>query len=88
MSCILVVDDEPADLNLVRRALEKQDHHVVAAETAKRAITSLRNSQVDVIVLDMMLPDGDGLQVLQRIREFDKHLPVDNRSLLCNAGGL
>ena len=76
MSHILVVDDEPADLNLARRALEKQEHKVLAAETAKEAIHHLRNSQVDVVVLDVMLPDGHGLDVLRKIRDFDKHLPV------------
>ena len=76
MSHILVVDDEPADLNLARRSLEKQEHKVLSAGTAKEAIQYLRNSQVDVVVLDVMLPDGDGLDVLRKIRDFDKHLPV------------
>ena len=76
MSHILVVDDESADLNLARRSLEKQEHKVLSAGTAKEAIQYLRNSQVDVVVLDVMLPDGDGLDVLRKIRDFDKHLPV------------
>lgn len=76
MSYILVVDDEPADLNLASRALEKQGHHVVVAESARQAMGQLRKSPIDVVVLDVMLPDGDGLTVLQKIRELDEHLPV------------
>ncbi len=76
MSRILAVDDEPADLNLVRRALEKQDYEVVAAESAKDALRNLRSGGIDGVVLDVMLPDGNGLDVLQRIRDFDEHLPV------------
>lgn len=76
MPRILAVDDEPADLNLVRRALEKQAHEVLTAETAKEALRRLRKGGVDVVVVDVMLPDGNGLDVLQRIREVDEHLPV------------
>ncbi|EMI22128.1 two component, sigma54 specific, transcriptional regulator, Fis family [Rhodopirellula maiorica SM1] len=76
MSRILVVDDEPADLNLVRRALEKQDYDVATAECARDALRKLRRETVDVAVLDVMLPDEDGLDVLQKIREIDEHLPV------------
>ena len=76
MSRILVVDDEPADLNLVRHALEKQNYEVTTASCAKEALRLLRRGGVDVAVLDVMLPDGDGLDVLKKIREIDEHLPV------------
>ncbi len=76
MSYILVVDDASADLNLVRRALEKQDYVVIAAESARQAMSALRKHSVDVVVTDVMLSDGDGLEVLRRIREHDEHLPV------------
>ncbi len=76
MSFILVIDDEPADLNLVRRALEKQNHTVIAAESARQAMAALRKHQIDVVVSDVLLPDGDGLEVLRKIREHDDHLPV------------
>jgi two-component system nitrogen regulation response regulator GlnG len=76
VSVILVIDDEPADLNLVRRALEKLDHTVIAAESARQAMAALRKHPVDVVVCDILLPDGDGLEVLRKIREHDEHLPV------------
>ncbi|MCM2373679.1 sigma 54-interacting transcriptional regulator [Aporhodopirellula aestuarii] len=76
MPRILVVDDEPADLNLVRLALEKQAYEVVTAQCDKEAMRLLRQRRIDVAVLDVMLPDGDGLSVLKKIREIDEHLPV------------
>ncbi|REJ66378.1 MAG: response regulator [Planctomycetota bacterium] len=76
MSRILVVDDEPADLRLIQRALEKLDHEIVTGQTAAEAVKLLRTKKPDVAVLDVMLPDGDGLEVLERIQQVDEHLPV------------
>ena len=76
MSRILVVDDEPADLGLVSRALEKLDHEVITAGTVKEALKLVRSKQPDVAVLDVMLPDGNGLGMLKSIRTIDERLPV------------
>lgn len=76
MSRILVVDDEPADLNLIARSLEKSAHEVVRAESAKAGLKLLQSEAPSVAVLDVMLPDGNGLDVLQRIREMDDRIPV------------
>ena len=76
MSRILVVDDEPADLRLVSHALEKLGHEIHTAETAKNALKVLRKVQPQAAVLDIMLPDGNGLDLLKKIREIDDHLPV------------
>lgn len=76
MSRILVVDDEPADLGLVRRALEKLDHEVITAGTVKDSLKFVRSKQPDVAVLDVMLPDGNGLDMLKSIRTIDERLPA------------
>jgi two-component system nitrogen regulation response regulator GlnG len=76
MSKILVVDDEPADLRLVSHALEKLDHQVLTAETAEGAIQIIRRDRPDVAVLDIMLPDGNGLDVLKRVQDIDDRMPV------------
>lgn len=76
MSRILVVDDEPADLGLVRRALQKLDHEVITAGTVKDALKLVRSKPPDVAVLDVMLPDGNGLDMLRSIHTFDERLPV------------
>ena len=76
MSRILVVDDEPADLHLVSRALEKLGHEIATAESAKDSLKILKKAQPHVAVLDIMLPDGNGLELLKKIREIDERLPV------------
>lgn len=76
MSRILVVDDEPADLRLVAHALEKLEHEVITADTAKDGLKIARGTPLDAAVLDVMLPDGNGLDVLPRIWELDDRLPV------------
>jgi two-component system nitrogen regulation response regulator GlnG len=56
--------------------LEKQDYEVAVAATAKQAIRKLKKGGIDVAVLDVLLPDGNGLDVLERIRQVDPTLPV------------
>jgi len=76
MSQILVVDDEPADLHLISRALEKLGHEILTAETAKDCLKMLKKSKPQAAVLDVMLPDGNGLDLLKKIHEIDDRLPV------------
>ncbi len=76
MSRILVVDDEPADRLLMTQALEKQGYQVLAAETAARGLELAKTSPLDVAVLDVLLPDGDGLTLYRQVREVDPTLPV------------
>lgn len=65
---ILVVDDEPQIRRALSRTLEANGFDVRAVETGEEALTSLQ-WRPDVILLDLMLPDLDGLEVARRIRE-------------------
>ena len=76
MSRILIVDDEPSILSTLKLGLEKVGHSVVTAGTAEDGLASLRRSAPDVAILDVMLPDGNGLDVLKKVRELDDQLPV------------
>jgi DNA-binding response OmpR family regulator len=71
-SHILMVDDD-VDLNaLVTEYLARFGHRLVTATTAARGLTELRREQPDLIILDIMLPDTDGLTLCREIRsEFD-----------------
>lgn len=64
----LVVDDEPTLAELVSMALRYEGWEVSSAGDGAAAVIANRQSQPDIIVLDVMLPDMDGLQVLSKIR--------------------
>lgn len=66
---VLVVDDEPAILRAVRGMLAGHGFQVDAAETATQALEQHRQRHPDLILLDLGLPDLDGLEVIRRVRE-------------------
>jgi two-component system, OmpR family, alkaline phosphatase synthesis response regulator PhoP len=67
---ILVVDDEPPILELVRGYLEREGFLVRTAEDGLAAVEQVRVDKPDVIVLDLMLPGLDGIEVCRQIRMF------------------
>jgi len=73
---ILVVDDEPPIRKLLRMGLATQDHHVVEAPDARTALDLLGGTPVDLVLLDLGLPDMRGHDLLARIRASHPDLPV------------
>lgn len=67
---VLVVDDEPALVELVSRYLRLEGYQVSTAADGERAIELARQRDPQVVVLDLMLPGVDGLEVARRLREF------------------
>ncbi len=72
---VLVVEDEPQLRALLRTTLEAAGYRVVEAETARRAVVEARTHKPDVALVDLGLPDRDGLDVIAEIRTFSP-LPV------------
>jgi two-component system KDP operon response regulator KdpE len=68
---VLVVDDDPSLLRALRVALPSKGHEVVTATTGEQGISQAALTAPDVIVLDLGLPDIDGLAVCRRIRQWD-----------------
>jgi two-component system OmpR family response regulator len=66
---ILVVDDEPSIVDAVSTALRYEGLDVVEARTGRQALAEATRSEPDLIVLDWMLPDVDGLEVGRRLRD-------------------
>ena len=66
---ILVVDDEPMVLEVLARYLEKEGFAVETAEDGERALAAFEATPPDLVLLDLMLPRLDGLEVLRRMRE-------------------
>lgn len=73
---ILVVDDEPAIRRFLRTSLSAQGYQVADAVNGTDALTLLARGDVDLLVLDLGLPDIDGVDVLQSIRASGPHVPV------------
>jgi len=67
---VLVVDDEAPIVDLVRGYLEREGYVVEAATDGPAAVDSVRASAPDVVVLDVMLPGVDGIEVCRQIRTF------------------
>ena len=72
----LVVDDEESLADLVAMALRYEGWQVKTAHSVAEALTAHDGFSPDLAVLDIMLPDGDGLDLLKKLREKDPTLPV------------
>lgn len=71
-SKILIVDDEPQIRRFLRASLSAHDYDVAEADTAANAIKVLTVDKPDLVVLDLGLPDMDGLEVISRVREWSQ----------------
>jgi class 3 adenylate cyclase len=69
---ILLVDDEPATLQLVRRVLQADGHEIFEAVDGEQAIEQFERLCPDLVLLDMVIPKKDGLEVLGEIRRRDR----------------
>ncbi|WP_367048607.1 response regulator transcription factor [Streptomyces sp. Je 1-332] len=77
---LLLVEDEPTLRELLSASLQLAGFQVTSAETGSQALTAVRETSPDLIVLDVMLPDIDGFEVARRLRERpagrQEHPPV------------
>ena len=69
---ILAVDDEIHILELLKYNLETNGYYVITVETGEEALELLEREKIDAVLLDLMLPKIDGLEVLRRIRNTKK----------------
>lgn len=73
---IMVVDDEKNILMLYRSELEDEGYEVVAANSGKEALELFDKEKPDMVTLDIMMPDIDGVQVLRQLKEKNPNIPV------------
>lgn len=67
---IYVVEDDKAIRNLVLYALKEKNYQVRGFEDGLNVVESLKNENVDLLILDIMLPEKDGIEILKEVREF------------------
>jgi len=73
---VLVVDDEVNIAELISMALRYEGFEVATAHTGSKTVTAAKTFRPDSVVLDMMLPDFDGMEVLRRMRSSQPDIPV------------
>ena len=76
MTKILAIDDDRTVLRLIEKAFEDSDAEVITVSTAEAGMPLLVDGDVDVCLLDIMLPEMNGLELARKIRSIDARLPV------------
>jgi DNA-binding response OmpR family regulator len=76
MAKILVIDDEQSIRNLLDTILRRKGYDVVLADSGRKGLELFRRERPDVIVLDLKMPEMDGLTVLRQIKNLDPGKPV------------
>lgn len=72
---ILVIEDDKAIRKLITTTLETQDYLYHTAETGSAALVKAVSNQHDIIILDLGLPDMDGVEIIRKIREWS-NVPI------------
>lgn len=88
MSRILVVDDDPGLADVVRRVLERSGHEVQVAATGLEGAERHREQAADLAVIDIHMPEMDGLELLVQFRTIAPAMPVIVMSGGAQTGGL
>lgn len=73
---ILIAEDQQALLNILKERLTKEGYHVDAVNNGEQAIDYLEIMDYDIVVLDIMMPIKNGIEVLSYMRQTEKHTPV------------
>ncbi|WP_129631216.1 response regulator transcription factor [Candidatus Oscillochloris fontis] len=76
MQRVLIVDDEPAIVTVIRERLEREGLHVQTVGSGEAALHLINQQPIDLVLLDVGLPDIDGFEVLRRLRAHDLDTPV------------
>ncbi|MFQ3573236.1 MAG: response regulator [Thermodesulfovibrionales bacterium] len=73
---ILVVDDEKNILKLYKAELEDEGYDVITANSGKEALEVFEKENPDLVTLDILMPDIDGIRVLRQMKEIRPNVPV------------
>ncbi|MGR3294609.1 MAG: response regulator [Candidatus Scalindua sp.] len=76
MNSILVVDDEVWACDPLKRFLEGKGYDVTVSHSGEDALEKVKNLKPDLMLLDIRMPGIDGMEVLRRVREFDKDVGI------------
>lgn len=73
---VLVIDDEAGIGDILQKILAQDGHDVLTATNGKDGIQHVKKGKVDLVILDIKMPEMDGIEVLEKIHEIDKNIVV------------
>ena len=76
MPKILIIEDESRVAGLLKRGLEESGHSVEVADSVANGLVVFENEPFDIVVSDVMLPDGSGFELCRKIRERNEQIPI------------
>ena len=80
---IMIVDDTPENLKLLSLLLREQGHRVRALPSGKMALAAMRNQRPEILLLDITMPEMDGISAVKEIKKFDPQAKI----IMCSAMG-
>jgi two-component system, cell cycle response regulator DivK len=85
---ILYIEDNPDNMRLVQRALESRGYHLFQAKNGLDGVQLAENEEIDLILLDINLPDIDGYEVARRLRSSPKRALMSTPIIAVTANAL
>ena len=87
---LLIVDDDPDQLDILSRIFPRSDYYVVAVNHPRRALEAASSQQFQVALLDLSLPDMDGIELMQRLQrtQDSRKRPVNCTGFEWASGGV
>lgn len=76
MARILVIDDEPAILSVAELLLTREGHRVVVSREAREGLRTLEREPFDLVIVDIFMPEMDGLETINQVHRLRPALPV------------
>ena len=73
---VLLVDDEEDFLDIMHQRIETWGYAMLTVTNGKDAIETVESKKVDIVIVDYMMPELDGLQTVARLREINKDIPI------------
>ena len=80
---ILIIDDEEKLRQLLVRIIGLEGFEVIEASNLKVGLKKLEQNNIDVVICDVKLPDGNGVDLIQKIKAINPAIPTDIKTVLC-----
>ncbi len=76
MKQILIIDDELQIRSMLKKMLEREDFNVVVASDGKEGMKIFEKEPVDLVITDLIMPEKEGIEVIQELRKNNSNLPI------------